>query len=70
VFRAPYFLAENAPELLVTYRRQILLSVGFFYGLGWMHFYLDGLLFRFRYPEVRAAILRYLTDPRARVGAR
>jgi hypothetical protein len=29
-----------------------------------MHFYLDGLLFRFRYPEVRAAILRYLRDPR------
>ena len=29
-----------------------------------MHFYLDGLFFKFRYPEVRAAILRYLVDPR------
>jgi hypothetical protein len=64
LFRTPYFLAEGAPELLARYRWEIYLALGFFYGLGWMHFYLDGLLFRFRYPEVRAAILRYLRDPR------
>jgi hypothetical protein len=64
LFRAPYFLAEGAPDLLERHRVPIYLALGFFYGLGWMHFYLDGLLFRFRYPEVRAAILRYLRDPR------
>lgn len=64
IFRAPYFLAEKDPVLGAAYTWQINLAVGFFYGLGWMHFYLDGLLFRFRYPEVRAAILRYLRDPR------
>jgi hypothetical protein len=64
LFRAPYFLAESAPTLLARYPWQIYLALGFFYGLGWMHFYLDGLLFRFRYPEVRAAILRHLRDPR------
>jgi len=64
IFRAPYFLAEKNPALAIRWSWQINLAVGFFYGLGWMHFYLDGLLFRFRYPEVRAAILRYLRDPR------
>jgi hypothetical protein len=64
IFRAPYFLAETDPVLGMQYAWQINLAVGFFYGLGWMHFYLDGLLFRFRYPEVRAAILRHLRDPR------
>jgi hypothetical protein len=64
IFRAPYFIAEKDPILGARYAWQINLAVGFFYGLGWMHFYLDGLLFRFRYPEVRAAILRYLRDPR------
>ena len=66
IFRAPYFLAEKNPALAIRWSWQINLAVGFFYGLGWMHFYLDGLLFRFRYPEVRAAILRYLRDPRGR----
>jgi hypothetical protein len=69
IFRAPYFIAEHAPHVLEVYRTPILLSLGFFYGIGWMHFYLDGLLFRFRYPEVRAAILRFLVDPRRRVRA-
>jgi hypothetical protein len=64
LFRAPYFLAEQTPRLLRDHRVAIYLALGFFYGLGWMHFYLDGLLFRFRHPEVRAAILRYLRDPR------
>jgi hypothetical protein len=64
LFRAPYFLAEHDPVLGSRYAWQVNLTVGFFYGLGWMHFYLDGLLFRFRYPEVRAAILRHLRDPR------
>ena len=64
LFRAPYFLAEKNPAFGLTWGWPVYLSVGFFYGLGWMHFYLDGLLFRFRYPEVRAAILRYLRDPR------
>jgi hypothetical protein len=65
LFRAPYFLADKDPVLGLRYAWQINLAVGFFYGLGWMHFYLDGLLFRFRYPEVRAAILRHLHDPRS-----
>ena len=69
MFRAPYFIAEHAPQVLELYRTPILLSLGFFYGIGWMHFYLDGLLFRFRYPEVRAAILRFLVDPRRGVRA-
>jgi hypothetical protein len=64
VFRAPYFLAEKDAAFAAAWGWPVYLSVGFFYGLGWMHFYLDGLLFRFRYPEVRAAILRYLRDPR------
>ena len=64
VFRAPYFVAEHSASVLELYRRPILVCLGFFYGIGWMHFYLDGLFFKFRYPEVRAAILRYLVDPR------
>jgi hypothetical protein len=64
LFRVPYFIVEHSPSVLPLYRTQILLCLGFFYGIGWMHFYLDGLLFKFRYPEVRAAILRYLVDPR------
>jgi len=66
LLRAPHFLAEKSPALLAAYRTPVFLTLGAFYGLGWMHFYLDGLLFRFRYPEVRAAILRYLRDPRLR----
>ena len=66
LLRAPHFLAEKSPALMAAYHTPVMLTLGAFYGLGWMHFYLDGLLFRFRYPEVRAAILRYLKDPRAR----
>ena len=66
LLRAPHFVAEQSLALMAAYRTPILLSLGVFYGLGWMHFYLDGLLFRFRYPEVRAVILRYLKDPRSR----
>lgn len=38
-------------------------ALGLFFGVSWMHFYVDGLLFRFRHAHPRKSILPYLKSP-------